>query len=78
MAKEKTDKKVAACYCRVSTQRQAERHTIGQQIRLVPKIARSHGYSPYPSLYVDDGISGERIEERPAFQKLLADASKNV
>lgn len=52
--------KIAACYCRVSTQRQAERQTIGQPLKLVPKIAKSHGYTPYPSTCVDDGISGER------------------
>lgn len=58
-------------YCRVSTEGQKERHTIASQLHLLPKYAAQEGWTIVDTL-VDDGISGETIEERPQFRKLLA------
>jgi len=67
--------KLCALYLRVSSDGQREKHTIDSQKRLVPKLAATHGYEIFKEPYVDDGISGESIEDRPAFRQLLDDAS---
>ena len=66
--------KTCAIYCRVSTDKQRERHTIASQISLLPDLVKKHGLTIYKE-YVDDGISGESIDGRPAFCRLLDDAS---
>lgn len=66
--------KSCAIYCRVSTDAQREKSTIDSQRTLLPQLAEKHGLAVYKE-YVDDGISGESIEARPAFQQLLDDSS---
>lgn len=66
--------KSCAIYCRVSTDAQREKSTIDSQRTLLPQLAEKHGLAVYRE-YVDDGISGESIEARPAFQRLLDDSS---
>lgn len=63
-----------ALYMRVSTAGQRERHTIDSQRSILPRLAESHGLAIHQT-YIDDGISGESIEARPAFRQLLDDAS---
>lgn len=63
-----------ALYMRVSSAGQRERHTIDSQKSILPNLAESHGLAIYQT-YIDDGISGESIEARPAFRQLLDDAS---
>lgn len=65
---------LCALYMRVSSDGQRERNTVGSQRTILPKVAESHGLKVFKE-YVDDGISGESIEARPAFQALLEDAS---
>ena len=64
-----------AIYCRVSSDRQREKSTIQSQKDILPKLAADKGYSVVAT-YVDDGISGETIEDRPAFKKLLQEADE--
>lgn len=59
---------------RVSTAGQRERHTIDSQKSILPQLAESHNLTIHQT-YIDDGISGESIEARPAFRQLLDDAS---
>ena len=66
--------KRAAIYARVSTERQRERHTIASQLSLLPELIKQRGYYQVGDPYVDDGISGETIEERPAKTRFLEDA----
>lgn len=64
-----------ACYARVSTEDQAERDTITAQTDFLARYCDLHGL-PVAGVYVDDGISGSsRLDERPAGQRLLADAA---
>ena len=63
-------------YARVSTERQRERHTIGSQLRLLPEYANKQGWNIVEQ-YVDDGCSGETVEGRPEFSRLLDDATKD-
>lgn len=64
----------AAIYARVSTDRQREKQTIASQLRLLPEYAKSQGWS-ITDQYVDDGRSGETVEDRPEFRRLLDDAA---
>ncbi len=64
----------AAIYARVSTDRQRERHTIDSQLRLLPQHAAREGWEVI-NIYKDDGKSGETVEGRPEFKRLLDDAA---
>ncbi len=66
-------KKRAALYMRVSSDRQREKTTIQSQKDILPKVARDQGFK-IVGTYIDDGISGETIEDRPGFMQLLSDA----
>lgn len=66
-----------AIYARVSTNLQRERQTIASQLRLLPEYATANGWQVIET-YVDDGISGETVDARPGFQKLLGDAERKL
>lgn len=60
----------AMIYCRVSTDRQKEQHTIASQLRILPEFVQKNGWTQV-GLIKDDGISGETIAARPGFQEVL-------
>jgi len=64
--------KRAGIYMRVSTDRQKKQDTIASQRRILPGLARDRGYKVVDQ-YVDEGASGESVEGRPEFQRLLGD-----
>lgn len=66
-----------AIYCRVSSDIQREKNTIASQRTILPGLAKKHGLEIHKE-YVDDGISGESIEARPAFRQLLDDAASGL
>jgi len=68
----------AVIYARVSTDRQREKHTIDSQLSVLPDIIKQKDYMLILDPYVDNGISGETIEERPAMTKLLEDAERGL
>lgn len=68
-------KKLAA-YCRVSTDRQKNEHTIEVQKRLIKEWAASNN-SLIVKWYCDDGWSGD-ILERPQLDLLLDEIDKNL
>jgi len=63
----------AALYCRVSTDSQRKKDTIETQKLLLADYADRQGWEIL-DWYIDDGITGTSIEDRPAFTKLLSDA----
>ncbi|MGE5446075.1 MAG: recombinase family protein [Ignavibacteriales bacterium] len=65
-------------YARVSTERQKEKHTIASQLSILPELIKQKGYIQAQEPYIDDGISGETIEERPAMTALLEDAERGL
>ena len=67
----------AAIYARVSTDRQRERHTIDSQLRLLPEHAAREGWDVV-TVYQDDGRSGETVEGRPGFKRLMDDAAEHL
>ncbi len=72
----KTEAKVVAIYCRVSTIEQAEEgYSIGEQERLLMEYCDRNGFEVYKT-YSDKGISGKDIQHRPAICELLHDATE--
>jgi site-specific DNA recombinase len=63
-----------AIYARVSTDKQREKQTIKSQLVELPKYAERQKWK-IVDRYVDDGLSGETVEARPDFQRLLDDAA---
>lgn len=66
-----------AIYARVSTDRQREKHTIDSQLRLLPEHAKREGWT-VTEIYKDDGKSGETVEGRPDFTRLMDDAADKL
>ncbi|MEI9942148.1 MAG: recombinase family protein [Pseudomonadota bacterium] len=64
-----------AIYARVSTDRQRERHTIASQLRELPEHAARQGWTVVET-FKDDGRSGETVDGRPGFQRLLDAAGR--
>ena len=60
-----------AIYARVSTDKQTK--SVGQQLEQCRELAQRQGYTVVAE-FSDDGISGDKVEERPQFMQLLADA----
>ena len=71
-------KEIAAIYCRLSVEdaekRAAESESIRNQRALLLGYAKKQGWAVY-DIYADEDYSGLR-EDRPAFQRLLADAEE--
>jgi len=61
----------AVAYLRRSTDKQEQ--SLGDQRVEVSRYAEEHGYQVIRE-YVDDAISGTSAEERPGFQRMIADA----
>ena len=62
--------KIAALYCRFSRddEQNSESNSIGNQKKLLKKVAADYGYAK-TEFFVDDGISGTTFK-RPDFQRL--------
>jgi DNA invertase Pin-like site-specific DNA recombinase len=65
----------AAIYARVSSQAQRDKHTIENQLRLLPAFVASQGWT-LAGTYVDDGRSAKagQLDARDGFAALLRDA----
>ena len=59
-------------YVRVSTPQQAREETHEAQVHVAQERALAEGWADLV-LYVEPGVSGETLEERPVMQRLLAD-----
>lgn len=62
-----------AAYCRVSTDKEEQLHSLNHQKEFFMEYARRKGYELY-RLYADEGISGTSLKNREAFKALLRDA----
>ncbi|MGE3454345.1 MAG: recombinase family protein [Kofleriaceae bacterium] len=65
----------AAIYARVSSAAQRDRHTIENQLRILPAFVESQGW-PLVGTYVDDGRSAKagQLDKRDGFARLVRDA----
>ena len=70
------EKKVAGIYIRVSTEDQArEGFSLGEQKEKLLQLCKFKEYEVF-KVYQDAGISAKNMEDRPAFQEMLADMKK--
>lgn len=68
----------AALYLRVSTTEQAiHGYSLAAQEQVIRQFCRQRGYEVY-QVYADEGISGKSTENRPAFQRMMADARESL
>ena len=65
----------AVIYTRVSSKPQAEKYSLPAQEKIL-KECISRESQELVDIYTDAGISGERIVDRPEFQRLLLDAEE--
>lgn len=69
----------AVCYARVSSKAQKDRHTVENQLRVLPDFVARQGWTlAKPArTYVDDGRSAKagKLDAREGFARLLADAA---
>ena len=66
------EKKTAAIYARVSTDRQK----VEMQVEELKSFIRKRGFTPGPA-YIDQGFTGGNIQ-RPAFARMMEDAHKRA
>lgn len=66
------DVRLGACYIRVSTDDQAEYSPDSQLKEMRSYAAANNIVLLEDHIYVDEGISGKRSENRPAFQRMIA------
>jgi site-specific DNA recombinase len=68
----------AALYLRVSTTEQAVHgYSLAAQEQVIRQFCQQRGYEVY-QVYADEGISGKRTENRPAFQRMMTDARESL
>lgn len=68
--------RTAAAYIRVSTDEQADQSPESQLIEIRKYAARNNYILPDDLVFVDEGISGKRSENRPAFQRMIGAAKE--
>lgn len=66
--------KRAAIYIRMSTDKKDQEGSPQRQLDTVVPYCEKKGYQVMEPHYKDDGISGSKYQERPAFMRLLQDA----
>lgn len=64
--------KIAACYIRVSTDRQAEYSPESQLVEIKRYAEQNEYYIPDEYVFTDEGIPGKKAENRPAFNKMIS------
>lgn len=68
-----TEKIKIAAYCRVSTDKEDQLASLAAQKSFFEEYAKLHHYELY-QLYADEGISGTKLKNRPAFHQMMEDA----
>lgn len=65
---------VAGIYARVSTEHENQKTSTDNQISLMEEWAKSQKDVEIYDVYIDEGITGTKIEKRLFFQRMLKDA----
>lgn len=71
-----TTPRIAAAYIRVSTDEQADQSPESQLIEIRKYADRNSMILPQEYVFVDEGISGKRTENRPAFLRMIGTAKE--
>lgn len=77
MSKERPTKLRAAGYCRTSGEGQRNNTSIPRQREAIEKYAEGQGWHTTQH-YVDESISGHKVEGRDAFQQMMRDAANGL
>lgn len=64
-----------AAYCRVSTEKEDQLHSLQAQQEFFQQYAQRCGYH-LVELYTDEGISGTQLKRRRGFQRMMEDAER--
>lgn len=64
-----------AAYCRVSTEKEDQLHSLQAQQEFFQQYAMRCGYD-LVELYTDEGISGTQLKRRRGFQRMMEDAER--
>ena len=68
---------IKAVYIRVSTKEQADKYSLPAQKKIGFDYYKQQNPEIRTIIYEDAGISGERIDDKPAMMQLLSDARKS-
>lgn len=71
-----TAPRTAAAYIRVSTEEQADQSPESQLVEIRKYAARNNYILPDNLVFVDEGISGKRSQNRPAFLRMIGAAKE--
>lgn len=69
--------KKAACYCRVSTDKEEQLQSLEMQKQSFREYCDKNNLELY-NIYPDEGISGKSFKKRKAFNRMMADAQKGL
>ena len=69
----KTSKLRVAAYCRVSTDSSDQISSLNTQTTHFTSYIKSRAEWVFSGIYVDEGISGTKLDKRDAFLRLVAD-----
>lgn len=63
----------AACYCRVSTDKEEQLQSLSKQLEFFEDFVESKGHQLF-RIYADEGISGKQLKNRVQFIQMIKDA----
>jgi len=75
---ESKGKKRIAAYCRVSSDKDEQMHSLAAQTAFYTKSLTEDENCAFAGVYADEGISGTRATNRPQFQKLIEDCRNGL
>ena len=75
---EREGKKRIAAYCRVSSDKDEQLHSLAAQMAHYIKSLTEDETSEFAGIYADEGISGTNAANRPRFQKLIEDCRNGL
>lgn len=66
-----------ACYCRVSTDKDAQLDSLSKQIEYFEKFTKEKGHNLI-KIYADEGIKGTQLKKRDQFNQMMKDAEQKM
>lgn len=64
-------------YCRVSTDSDVQINSLDNQLDYYENYIKKNPQWTYVNGYVEQGVTGVRVDKRPSFQKMIRDAQRN-
>lgn len=69
-------KKRVVAYCRVSTEKEEQLHSLRAQQEFFEKYCKDNNYELI-EIYSDEGISGKQMKNRKEFMRMIQDSEKD-